>query len=460
MTRNPPKLKSSFCDDCGSLLPPFRRRGRCAACSPASRRRGRYDLRKRLEEIDGGEADGWRIRACQFAASSHQSIGLASHYSCEGNPAATWRRTLRCNHPLCPVCARARGARLWARYGSALDPEGRATRKGKIPMATFTQGLLRDVTGEPTAEDATAAYRRFRRAWRRFLELPDKPVDGRADPNFLWRDALSLPDEFGGLLSVEWIPRPTGSWHVHGHALLDRYIKGWSLRGAWSIAQVDRRTKAGRLAARELLVLVAAGREATAARRDAHLGTERAADCACAPCEIERDVFDRWADRCKGAGVPSGVDVRGVHPAEGLKYATKAPHDPSSMSDEQLLQLVAAVRNARRVDAFGTVRGTPKPQPKPLACPACGAAAIERYDLDGEAHRNRGPPDWRVRELVAIQSEAWRIADAMPLYDRNSALGSAAIIRRLTTLNDSKEAGVSPFAACWDRAHAIEVAGL
>ena len=449
------------CLECGCPLPGRRldRGGMCQGCGPKVRRRRRAQLEDRFKRIGLVEPAG-RLSMCQTTP-----IGdfMPTRYTCRSG-AGQFRITVGCNHAMCQVCSRARSARIWRRYGPVLDPDGKGERARSVPMMTLTQRFM-------PGENAADAYRRFRRAWRRFLELPDLPMDGRRlGPLPTWRDALRIPsgNGWGGILSIEWAPRPGDGWHVHGHSLMLTYVDGWSMRGAWAIAQIDRRSARGRDGAADLLERVNVGRILSRARRAAHPG-RRPRACHprepesgwCSACGPDNSHLQDWAAACRNLGVPSGVDVRGVSPMEGLKYAVK--DGPRTCSDEQLRQLVAATTRARRVSAWGAARA-PKPEKGELVCPVCEGAVIPIAPLAGiwrigAENRPRPPPDWWLRESAGRLRHAEALLRAGPAMrltlDQEFAAG--AVVSAL-----GRPDLPAAFLECWrrrDQASAVGIGG-
>ena len=360
-------------------------------------------------------------------------------YRCQSG-GGKWRLTVGCNHAMCQVCSRARAGRLWRRYGPVLDPDGKAEKASSVPMMTVTQ------VSEP-GENARAAYKRFRRAWRRFLEVVDAPVDKRKfGEGFTWRAALELPapDKWGGVMSVEWAPRPDDRWHVHGHSLMVAYVDAWSVRGAWAISQLDRRTKAGRVGSLVLLAHANAGRKLTRARRRAHPG-RRPRGCECGPCAEERDQFRLWAASCAELEAPAVVDVRSVSPMEGFKYAVKG--GVKDCSDAQLLELAVATKGVRRVSAWGAARA-PKPPKGEILCPVCNGPADEVPDSPfySPGPPARAPPDWRLREVAGELHHAEQLLNAAPRLrlSLSQELAAGSIVHTL-----AEPPLPAPFRRCW-----------
>lgn len=357
-------------------------------------------------------------------------------YQCPSHGA--WAATSSCGHRLCTPCQVRRRAELLDRYGPHLTTiTDKATGSPRVPMLTATQeGIPGEWLGQ-SFDRLLERHRAFARSVQK--ELTGTDCRGKLARKQAKKDRRNI----GGLTSLEATPRPDRSWNAHAHILLrepahvpdawtvpgwrKRPLDPWRFRLLWATALIDGRSSDGAAEIAQLTAAYTAGRQAWIRKMRANkpLTTARAR-------EAEKAQLKAWALACKAAGVPSVVDLRWVHPAEGLKYVTKGydldPKRGEPLTDWHLWQLLIGTYYLRRSIPWGSLYRLPKAdeaekddETDDRPCPHCGAASIPiprdqwkgsgavtdalliAFRLDRREFQPRGSPD---RKLAPVSRPA------------------------------------------------------
>ncbi len=330
-------------------------------------------------------------------------------YSCPDHGA--WAATGRCGHRLCVPCSVARRADLLSRYRAHLSIRG-SGKTEQAPMVTATQVSIDGESLADALERITVRHRAFTRAVLR--ELPgttDLTKDGR-------KSARLARDHIGGLSSFEATPCPrleppkdgenpiAERWNAHVHILLREppkrtipaewtvFLGGrsvplnpWRFRFLWATCLLDGRTTKGAAAIAELDEAYQAGSDAWRKKLRARSPGRRLASR-----QVEARELARWRDLCAALEVPSILDLRHVHPAEGIKYLTKGysthagPNDDAHpLTDWHLAQLLIHSYYFRRTIPWGSLFRLPKER--------CGAiyAKPEKEDKGDKGDQPSSP---------------------------------------------------------------------
>jgi hypothetical protein len=288
------------------------------------------------------------LRACDRISSCGQA--LPPVWDCQQH--GMFRQTIRCKHPMCPWCSAQRRGRLLHKYVDALTCYTDRSGAPRTIMLTLTQPTKR-------GESVRIAWARLRKHLARFRARLRSQFNQEHD----W--------EIGGLSNLEATPRPDRTWHAHCHMLLAcptkklendwthpkagtdwRPLNPWKLRAAWAVSQLDRRTREGKLQAELLEELAENGAEWWAGKLDRGRSSEERSSARLIEAAFLTSV---WAPACRAAGVPAVLDVRPVHPSEGVKYVTKGFSSCEGMTDWHLIDLASSLHRARRADAWGSL---------------------------------------------------------------------------------------------------------
>jgi len=412
--------------------------------------------------IDPGDRGGHQQLADQ-ADKAIRALESCGHwrqvYACPEHGA--WAATSRCGHRLCTPCAVVRRSEMLDRYGPHLTNISDDQAEPRVPMLTLTQVGEDGEWLSEAFDRLQARHRAFTRAVRIELhgvrEIHEHPecfdhrgkggrARGRARRE-LMKKGRENRGGVGGLTSLEATPRPGKRWNAHAHVLLRepewvpdgwtvphrtkaRPLDPWRFRFLWATALIDGRTRRGR-------GMLAMLRAAYKLGRAAWLRKQRARQRLAEAKAKERRALKTWARSCKAAGVPSVVDLRFVHPAEGVKYITKGyeldPKRGAPVTDWHLWQLLVGTYYLRRTVPWGTLYRLPKPeeqdppdeQPEHRPCPHCGAksAPIPREEwrgsgaapdtllmalrLDRRPYRPRGPPSGAAARAAREAAPPW-----------------------------------------------------
>ena len=353
-------------------------------------------------------------------------------YSCPKH--GKWASTARCGHRLCVPCAVHRRAELLKKYGPWLgrNRPDQVERSELVPMVTVTQPSKE---GELLGE----AFDRLTKRHKAFTRAVTDELGGRST---LAKHPHGC--NVGGLTNLEATPRPGRRWNAHAHILLRepehvpdewtvpgrraRPLDPWRFRLLWAAALFDGRKTADRDS-------LAALRRAYASGRAAWLRKQRARKHKAKAGAIESARLKEWAAVCRALDVPSIVDVRKVHPAEGVKYVTKGFsfsggwekyrdaqgrerfRKANPVTDWHLWQLLTGTYYLRRTIPWGSLYRLPTVDQAEEGhdhdddhanCPLCGArsAPVPRdqwsgavtdtklvgFKLDRKPFRPRGPP--------------------------------------------------------------------
>ena len=405
-----------------------------------------------IDPMDRGTHQAVANQAAKVISALESCGHWRNVYACPSHGA--WAATARCGHRLCTPCAVVRRSDLLARYASELTNLGTDTEPA-APMLTLTQKTepgewLSDAFAR-LQERHTSFVRSVRLELHGCKEINENPecfdwrgkggrARGRARRIALTR-ARANRDGIGGLSSFEATPRPRKTWHAHAHILIRepahvpdawtvphwtkaRPLDPWRFRYLWAVALVDGRTKAGVARIAQLAVAYHAGRKTWLRKQRAQTRLLQAK-------AAETKALKAWAKACARTtvagfevpAVPSGVDLKLVHPAEGVKYLTKGydtdPKRGAPLTDWHLWQLLIGTYYLRRTIPWGTLYNLPKEPEKEndeqddeehRPCPHCGAksAPIPRDQwkgsgaapdtllialrLDRRPYSPRGPP--------------------------------------------------------------------
>lgn len=368
---------------------------------------------------DGAQDRGTLQRVAGQAAKCVSALESCGHwrgvYSCPNHGA--WAATSRCGHRLCVPCSVVRRSEMLARYrpflaGTNSDPAA------KVPMLTLTQEGRDGAWLADEFDRLTTRHRAFTRAVS--AELTGTDCTSKKARKAARADRRHV----GGLTGLEATPRPclnpdpdrpaVGRWNAHAHVLLrepahvpdewtvpgwtGRPLDPWRFRFLWASCLLDGRTSADRSRLSELRAGYRAGRERWLRKMRAR---ERKAEARAR----ETAELRRWEKTCRRLGVPAVVDLRHVHPAEGLKYITKgfsadggdAPDE--ALTDWHLWQILLGTYYLRRSIPWGSLYRLPKPdevkEPEETdhrPCPHCQtmSAPIPRAQWRG----SRAVPDY------------------------------------------------------------------
>ena len=361
-------------------------------------------------------------------------------YSCPSHGA--WAATARCGHRLCVPCAVVRRSELLKRYGPWLStndtPDG-----PRVPMVTCTQVSI-------DGEDLAVAFARLQERHRAFTRAVRAELAGTScTTKAAIKEAKRARQDIGGLSSLEATARPGRRWNAHVHILLREPAKGtvpdewtvphwrkqplnpWRLRLLWATALLDGRTTADAEHLAELRQAYRVGRDAWRRKMRARTRKTRAR-------KLELVALRAWRQVCLAADVPAIVDLKSVHPAEGLKYLTKGfdldPSRGAPVTDWHLAQLLVGTYYLRRTVPWGSLYRLPKATcgqvgPDGEACglapahqgehKAANGATWPRQDGDecapgvAEDDGHRACPHCGADSAPLVR-EAWRGSGAVP----------------------------------------------